>query len=384
MTIGGKPIRTKYPFMNEITEEWQEKIRNGKCTSKTKVEFICQRSELNHPNYFQTLGNHLQKQGCPKCGDLIRTSKRIRTKYPFINELTPEWREKVLNGKCNSHTKVGFVCSKNRTHPNYMQTLTNHEFGTGCPVCWDENRSKICTRKFYPFMDEMTQEWKKKVYNGEVTIHDKVEFICQNEKEHHPNYFQSLHAHLHQEQSCPICAEEQRQITHRKKHYPFMNEITSSYQEKIRYGQINCRDKVEFICEKHGNYFQRLNDHSNGCGCPACNESRGEIRVRDYLESNNIVYIPQKTFDGCKFDKLLRFDFYVPSINTVIEYQGEQHYEPVSIFGGEKAFNLQQQKDAIKQDYCIKNEIGLIEIPYWDYERIESILNTALEMRDIA
>lgn len=365
--------------MDEITEEWQEKIRDGKCTYRTKVEFICQNPDVDHPNYMQTLGDHAQNRGCQKCGNLRSRNKRIRTEYSFIDEVVPSWKDKVINGECTSHTKVEFMCLKDKSHPNYMQTLTNHEFGCGCPLCWEENRAKTFARKDYPFMNEIVPEWQVKIRNGECNNETKVELICQNKQKHHPNYFQSLNAHLSQEQGCPICAEEQRKITRRKKYYPFMNEITLEYRQKIRSGQINCRDKVEFICKKHGNYFQSLNDHSNGCGCPVCSESKGEITIRNYLEDNNITYVPQKTFAECKFDKLLRFDFFVPKNNLVIEYQGEQHYEPVVIFGGEQSFKLQKKKDKLKREFCEARGIKLVEIPYWDLENIEDILDE-LEM----
>ena len=51
---------------------------------------------------------------------------------------------------------------------------------------------------------------------------------------------------------------------------------------------------------------------------------------------------------------MFRFDFYLPNINTCIEYDGEQHFLPVEYFGGEDAFNRQVTYDNIKNEWCKK------------------------------
>ena len=98
------------------------------------------------------------------------------------------------------------------------------------------------------------------------------------------------------------------------------------------------------------------------CGCQ--NLSHGEIYVKKYLDERNICYIAQKKFDDCR-DKLpLPFDFYLPSYNTCIEYQGEQHYRPIEHFGGEEEFVIRKKHDKIKLEYCQQHKINLITIPY--------------------
>ena len=72
-------------------------------------------------------------------------------------------------------------------------------------------------------------------------------------------------------------------------------------------------------------------------------------------------------------------DFFVPLFNIAIEYNGEQHYKPVRPFGGTLSFKRQQERDNALRQYCIEHEITLIEIPYWDYDNIETILNKELK-----
>ena len=57
-------------------------------------------------------------------------------------------------------------------------------------------------------------------------------------------------------------------------------------------------------------------------------------------------------------------DLYVPSIRTAVEYQGIQHYLPVTFFGGEDALAQRQELDRQKRKLCEENGVRLIEWPY--------------------
>lgn len=120
-----------------------------------------------------------------------------------------------------------------------------------------------------------------------------------------------------------------------------------------------------------------------GNGCPNCASSKGEYRIQRWLLKNNISYIFEKTFSDCKDKNSLSFDFYLPKYNICIEFQGKQHYEPVD-FGGNgkihaiKSFNDRIKKDNIKEQYCKNNKIGLIIIPYWEFDNIDIILEKHL------
>lgn len=58
-------------------------------------------------------------------------------------------------------------------------------------------------------------------------------------------------------------------------------------------------------------------------------------------------------------------DMYIPSIKTAIEYQGIQHYHPVSFFGGEEALAKRKELDQTKKALCEANAVTLIE---WSYD----------------
>lgn len=58
-------------------------------------------------------------------------------------------------------------------------------------------------------------------------------------------------------------------------------------------------------------------------------------------------------------------DIFIPSLNTGIEYQGEQHYRPIAVFGGDAGYESLVNRDRKKRLLCQMNGIRLI---YWKYD----------------
>lgn len=115
------------------------------------------------------------------------------------------------------------------------------------------------------------------------------------------------------------------------------------------------------------------------CGCI---NSKGELKIKKFLDDNNIKYQQQKSFIGLKGtgNKCLTYDFYLPDYNVLIEYQGEQHYKPIEHFGGEEHYNRQIEHDKRKRQYAQNNNYLLIEISYLqNYNDIELIIMNAIK-----
>ena len=73
----------------------------------------------------------------------------------------------------------------------------------------------------------------------------------------------------------------------------------------------------------------------------------------------------------CKCDCGNEKIFYSTNLKCLIEYQGIQHYSYNASWKCSKdAFEDGQIRDNLKREYCIKNSINLIEIPYWDFNKI--------------
>lgn len=135
--------------------------------------------------------------------------------------------------------------------------------------------------------------------------------------------------------------------------------------------------EIWWQCKKFNSHIWKapLNRRtSRNSGCPFCNESHGENKIRIFLEENDIKYEIQKSFNDCKLKQLLLFDFYLPTNNILIEFDGQQHFEPVKIFGGIKKFKETQKRDKIKNKFAEENNIKLLRIPYTEFENVNEIL----------
>ena len=100
--------------------------------------------------------------------------------------------------------------------------------------------------------------------------------------------------------------------------------------------------------------------------------SRGEIKICDILDNAGLVYKEEYSFPDLvsSSGRPLRFDFAVfddeGELEFLIEYQGIQHYEARSKYGGAKGLYRQKYNDSQKKQYCLEHGIKLICIPYWD------------------
>lgn len=104
---------------------------------------------------------------------------------------------------------------------------------------------------------------------------------------------------------------------------------------------------------------------NKGRRCPTCGSmSYGEHYTEEALIKLRINYKTQVTFPSCKDVHLLSYDFLIPELKVLIEYQGKQHYKPVKLFGGISTYKTQVKHDNIKRSYAIKNGFTLVEIPY--------------------
>ena len=105
--------------------------------------------------------------------------------------------------------------------------------------------------------------------------------------------------------------------------------------------------------------------------------SRAEIKIQDILRDAGLNFQEEYSFPDLvsSSGRPLRFDFAVfdddGDLDFLIEYQGAQHYEAKSKFGGISGLHKQQYNDMQKRIYCQKHDLTLVAIPYWDEARVD-------------
>ena len=71
---------------------------------------------------------------------------------------------------------------------------------------------------------------------------------------------------------------------------------------------------------------------------------------------------------------MLPFDFFIPSHNLLIEYDGRHHTEEIKTWGGKKRLKETKINDNIKNNFCNFKKFNLLRISYTDFDNIEDIL----------
>lgn len=136
-------------------------------------------------------------------------------------------------------------------------------------------------------------------------------------------------------------------------------------------GTINNNSKYLVRCDCGKEYEIYAQNLTQGCttSCGCTKESHGEIKIREILSQNNIIFENQKKFNDLKGDKNfpLKYDFYLPNYNCLIEYDGEQHFKAIENWGGEEGYIQRKHYDEIKNNYAKNNNYILIRIPYTHY-----------------
>lgn len=277
-----------------------------------------------------------------------------------------------------SHIPVRIICPE---HGVFLQQPNKHLSGHGCQRCayrynYTEEDFVKEAKKVHGDKYDYSQANFTKV-TGIVSLYCPVHGLFKQNAGNHLRGF-----------GCPQCGHELVGSNNRMPLNEWKERSTKKHNNKYNYSLIteikNQDSIVKIICPNHGIFMQSAAAHLNGSGCPSCKRSLGEEKIANNLDKNGIEYKQQyKIYNENLFCKNTCFevDFFIESKNLVIEYNGIQHYQPIQLFGGEKRFKEQQERDMALRQYCKEHKIKLIEIPYTDYDNIETILKKALKIK---
>ena len=124
------------------------------------------------------------------------------------------------------------------------------------------------------------------------------------------------------------------------------------------------------IKEVQGNFLKQ----GQVISCGKCLISKGEYIIKSILNDNNVLY-NQEVIDPLlvqETGRKLRFDFAIydnnGKLNRYIEFDGRQHFEGPDTTNwshSQDTLKTIQEKDQIKNNFCLKHQIPLVRIPYW-------------------
>lgn len=304
---------------------------------------------------------------CPTCAKTSRATKlRKGNALAIIQdnlgkgyEVQTKQYEKVTQRIAVKHLVCGHIYSRKAS------TLLNG-FGE-CPYCYEKRGTYIDTLlRLIKDQNCKLVSSQKDFYNSKELIRIK-HLACGHTIKIRVNrlkFPRSKNGDI-----CKYCNRKAYADLRKKSNDEFLKEFnkridSSDYQIITKYDGAHTKLRIKhLVC---GNTFDmEASALLKGYSCPICShfkKSVGENLVAKYLDKYQIKYEYPKSYKDLKDTSNLRYDFYLPDYNTLIEYQGKQHFQPLSYFGGKKSFAIQVKHDQMKRDYARDHGINLIEI----------------------
>lgn len=348
-------------------------------TAKTKIKVRCKICGHKWEAFPSSL---LQGYGCLKC----KIIKRTKTHEQFMQELhevNPHANNiQVLGTYVKGKTKLKVRC---KVCGHEWETIPNNLLqGHGCPKCGKKQSIQKQTKTHDQFIKEL-QEINPDIEVLGTYVNNSTKILCKCKVCGH--IWEVVPNSLLRGSGCPKCGikiiTQKNTETYEEFMEKFNTKNTHAKDIEILGTYVNSQTKILCRCRKDEYEWEtRPASLLQGYGCPKCSISKGEKRVAQYLQDNNISYISQYKFNDCRFKLPLPFDFYLPQYNTCIEYDGDFHYKIIKNLGGVDGLIDTKIRDTVKNIYCENNNITLIRIPYWDYDNIEKILDAVIKQEE--
>lgn len=329
-----------------------------------KLIFKC----LKCGNTWQTYGTVLLKKtsrGCPNCyvPKYRKHKPKLMPNEKFtqrLHTIHPDWNLASDYKGCNKDVLI--KCEKG----HIFKTKANYIKQARCPECL------YIERKQY-VVDKLAKTHPGyKLIKGFATAAKKATFMC--DKGH---VFTAQVSSVICKTGCSICKQKQAHLNQRTSQDEYNQRVHQMHPNwQILTPYKTMKSYMKFKCD-HGHIFTAQAQQAFKSGCPKCIASTGEEQIMLYFKKHHIKYEYSFKPATCLDRGRLHYDFKVGDI--LIEYQGHQHYEPVSIFGGQEKFELQQRHDQIKREWAVEHGYREIEIKY--DQNINKILDQLFDTR---
>lgn len=284
---------------------------------------------------------------------------------------------KLSDFSYGSHEKIWWKCVAADDH-EYEATINHRVQGRGCPFCSGKKVAK--SNALSTTNPEIAKEWhpiKNTLTPDDITFgsEKKVWWKCSVAEDHE---WETTVKHRSSGNGCPCCSGYKVVDSNSlaTQHQELAKEWHPTKNKELTPNDVSGgHRKVWWMCSNNSSHQWRasLKDRIRGRRCPHCHypKSKGHIKIEQLLYDNDISFETEKRFENCVFERVLRFDFYIPKLNVLIEYDGRQHTNAVDIFGGEEELIKTQKRDKIKDEYAKNNNIHLLRISHKEFKNIE-------------
>lgn len=370
-------IQIKEENGEKVEYRWEENIRSRKCKEDRKIA-----RQGNYKNFKEWAENN---------------NPKLLEEWDYeLNKKKPE------ECSCGSHQKVFWTIYDEKYGKKFKLTweagIHTRVMGASCPYL----KNQAIFKGYNDFetyckennCEKYLEQWSSKndVKPDELTW-GSTKIITWECKTCGNEWSVALGIRLGDNTDCPYC-KNKRVIsgqtdfqTWLDNHPDIEKYIDKSKNKNVDFTKIaphSRRFMIDMKCYKCGyEWRKQAAGVVKKSGCPKCHSSKGEDRIKLYLEDKNISYQFQYKFPDCRYKRKLPFDFAVfdkeRNLKCLIEFDGIQHFKPTKFTTSQtdyvERFENTKKCDQIKDNYCEEHDIPLIRIPYTEFDNIENFLD---------
>ena len=392
--------KQRYNFIEQTFTKKLNELRDELDVSRRQyrdlVESLVEQQRTEAKEYFDNLKPYKQKHE-------RRFDFEVRNK-PYTNEEVVE-RLRELYGDDYDYTQVDYKTKKTlitlrcKKHDVvFSRTFQNLLKGWGCPAC-NKEQGKTWVNTVAKTYDpsRRSERWtterfiaESKAYHGEgIFDYSQCHYINNDTPVTLIRIADGAvvnvlpYEHLRNDADYGIAPRYYQGTTDKEKIHFLVRQLEENIETPIYVPMQKIDDtskRFKCVCPMHGEFVTSLAKIRNGNCCPECDgsgESVGERNVRLYLQRKNIKFKQEFRIEDKKyFDTYARVDFYLPDLNTMIEFQGEQHYGIANkaITHGSRKWQSQKKRDNHLRRYAADHNVRLIEVPYTFRSNVDTFL----------
>ncbi len=292
---------------------------------------------------------------------------QAKKSYIGLCELLHNNNHKLLSEYIGNSEKV--LIDFNCGHEPHWISPSKYKDGRRCPKCCKnyskQNKWKLDKEKFLKLILKSNHKLLSEYINISTKI--LIDFNCG----HEPHWIRPID--YKNGNRCPKC----RGVCREQAKEDLINLIKKNNHSLLS-EYVNKKTKVliDFNCG-HESHWISPDNYKTGSRCPKC-KNKGEAELHKLLIDMRCEVEAEKTFNNLKYKNKLRYDFYLPKYNLLIELDGDHHRSKVaykskgltelekyleSIKASER-LQKAQYRDEIKDDYAKENNMPLLRIEY--------------------
>ena len=324
--------------------------------------------------------------------------KQIAEKRNYDYICSYDIKEITIDGKNKKKNKIHIRIKCPYCKREYDVDIYTFKNGSRCRYCCSKYENSFAYHIEEELGEDLNKYWdweensKRGVNPRDITMKsEKTIYIwCQN-KWYHGSY-KTMPSLFYKGRRCSYCNPFASHKIHpldsfgtlypkKAKYWDYEKNKNKNKNSPYKVAPKSSMEKYWFKCEKCGKSFERnlnnMNRANTGVVCDSCSASQLEEKCIEIFNKYNIEYEREKEFKKLigEGNRPLRYDFYLPKKNKLIECNGKQHEEYTPFFYKTFIdFKRQQKHDERKREYAKENNIKLIEIRYYDINNIEQIL----------